>query len=90
MLLEETISDVADHTFFEHFLKVLGNFLTQSHALFPLSHQIFNLLEVVFGPVVLLLLHHLDASPTIVGPDVFDEVSSIADKLTLDCVNEGA
>ena len=66
----------------------MGYLFTQCHALFPLTHQVFNLLEVVLGAIVLELLNHLHISSTIVLSDVLDEVSSVTDWFTLKRENE--
>ena len=81
--LEEAVADVGDHTLVEHLVQVTGNFLAQSEALLAQAHQIFDLFQVVTLAVVLVLFGHLNGGSAVAVSDVFDEVGSISDRLTL-------
>ena len=58
--LEEGIRDKCNDLLPGHLLKVIGDFLTQGHALSALTHQILDFLQVVSSSIVLVFLDHLD------------------------------
>ena len=68
---------------------MVRDLLAQGHSLLSSAHELLDLLQVVFGAVVLVLLDDLNVGTAVVLPDMLDEVGAITDRLSLQRVNEG-
>lgn len=88
--LEEGIRDKCNDLLPGHLLKVIGDFLTQGHALSALTHQILDFLQVVSSSIVLVFLDHLDRGAAVSGSDVLDEVGAVTNRLSFKSVDEWA
>ena len=88
--LVEAVTNDGDNILLLDLFEVLLDFLTQSVALLLFAHHVLNLLEVVSCPVVLVLLDHLDGGSAVARPHVLNEVSAVADGLTLQSEDKGA
>jgi len=88
--LKETLPKVTDDVLLFDLFQVLSDLLGESQSLFALSHKLLNLSQIVLRSAVLVFFDHLDAGPAVPIANVFDKVSTVANMLTLKCVNEGA
>lgn len=64
------------------------DFLAQCHTLLTATHELLNLLEVLFLTAVLVILGHLDVSSAISLSHVLYEVGAITNGLALQRVDE--
>ena len=57
--------------------------LRQCESMIALAHQLLYLSDVVFGPLILLFFDQHDVSSTVVVAHMLDEISAVANLLSL-------
>lgn len=81
---------MGDHIFSLDLFEMTFDFLAQCHTLLTTTHELFNLLKVLFLTAILAVLGHLDVGTAISLSHVFYEVGAITNGLALQRVDEGA